>query len=237
MSQGWRQSPGSADGSISENRDMVVDSKMSLIAYEQYANLEDGVERNVAIKGHIDSVRAHFRSLGEKNYQSLYGLKSLDFVIMFVPIESAYVAAVANDGKLVMDAFRKNVLIVSPLTLLFVLRIVKQLWRQESQNNNAQAIAKRGADLYNKLVGFVTELEKVGEKIRSAQDSFNDARDKLSNGKGNVIRQAEMLKELGVKPNKSMPAVFIDSSDSDDYSDVSEPELLTSPLIVSEEKK
>ncbi len=196
-------------------RDIVVDSKVSLIAYDQYANLEEGVARSAALKSHIDSMKKHYRELGTKNYPKLYGLSSLDFVIMFVPIESAYVAAVANDSELAMEAFKQNVLVVSPLTLLFVLRVIAQLWSQEDQNRNAQDIAKRGADLYDRLVAFVVDLEKVGERLNSAQESFVSARDKLSKNKGNVIRQAEMLRNLGVRPTKSMPQGVLDASDID----------------------
>ncbi len=189
---------------LPEDRHLVVDSKVSLIAYEQYVSAEHDDDRQAALKRHVESVRTHMNGLSGKNYQALHGLKSLDFVLMFLPIESAYVAAASHDPDMLMEAFRRNVLLVSPFTLLFVVRVVAQLWRQESQNRNAQEIANRGAELYDKLVSFVVDLEKVGNQLRLAQDSFTSARDRLSRNRGNVIRQAEMLKELGVKPTKDL---------------------------------
>jgi DNA recombination protein RmuC len=162
------------------------------------------------LRRHLDSVRAHIRGLSEKNYQALYGLKSLDFVLMFVPIEPAFMLSVAQDNQLFMDAWNKNVLLVSPSTLLFVVRTVAHLWHQEAQSRNAQEIAKRGAELYDRLCAFVADLEKVGERLRMAQDSYGEAMAKLGTNKGNVIRQAQMLKELGVKPTKSLPASLVE---------------------------
>jgi DNA recombination protein RmuC len=197
---------------LPENRHLVVDSKLSLVAYEESVNADTEEERQAAIARHIASVRAHIKGLSEKNYHALYQLKSLDFVMMFVPIEPAFIVAVTHDRDLFKDAWAKNVLLVSPSTLMYVVRTVAHLWRQEAQNRNAQDIAKRGAELYDRLVGFVTELEKVGDRIRAAQESFNSARDKLAKGRGNVIRQAEMLKQLGVKPNKALPQPLVDLS-------------------------
>jgi DNA recombination protein RmuC len=194
---------------LPEERHLVIDSKVSLVAYEQFATTEDEEERSRALKRHLDSVRGHMKSLSEKKYQDLYGLNSLDFVLMFVPIESAFMTAVSQDRALFMDGWQKNVLLVSPSTLLFVVRTVAHLWRQEAQNKNAQEIAKRGGDLYDRLCSFVVDLEKVGERLGQAQDSFNNARDKLSKNKGNVIRQAEMLRGMGVKPSKQLSAQLV----------------------------
>ena len=200
---------------LPEGRHLVIDSKVSLIAYEQYVSLEDEEQKRNALKRHVESVRTHIKGLSEKNYQRLHGLDSLDFVLMFLPIESAYVAAASNDAEMLMDAFKRNVLLVSPFTLLFVVRIVAQLWRQEAQSRNAQQIASRGAELYDRLVAFVTDLEKVGDRLRLAQESFTTARDKLSRNKGNVIRQAEMLRELGVKPTKGLPPSLLGDAEGD----------------------
>lgn len=200
---------------LPEDRHLVVDSKVSLIAYEQYVSAEHDDERQAALKRHVESVRTHMNGLSGKNYQALHGLKSLDFVLMFLPIESAYVAAASHDPDMLMEAFKRNVLLVSPFTLLFVVRVVAQLWRQESQNRNAQEIANRGAELYDRLVSFVTDLEKIGHQLRLAQDSFTNARDRLSKNRGNVIRQAEMLKELGVKPTKDLPPNLVELSQVD----------------------
>ncbi|RLS57781.1 MAG: DNA recombination protein RmuC [Planctomycetota bacterium] len=192
------------------DRHLVVDSKMTLPDYRAFAAAEIDEERTAAQKRHLISIRAHIKELSEKNYQSLYGLKSLDFVVMFVPLEPAFMLAVTNDPELFQQAWDKNVLLVSPSTLLFVVRTVAYLWRQEGLSRNAKAISNRGAELYDKLVGFIADLHKVGERIQQAQESYNEARKKLSEGGGNVIRQAEMLKELGVKPRKTLPAQWVE---------------------------
>lgn len=197
---------------LPENRNLVVDSKISLVAYDESVSAEFDEDRDAAIARHIASVRAHIKALSDKNYQSLYQLKSLDFVLMFIPIEPAFMLAVTHDRDLFMEAWNRNVLLVSPSTLMFVVRTVAHLWRQEAQSRNAQEIAKRGAELYDRLQAFVADLEKVGERLRQAQDSFNDARGKLSKNKGNVIRQAEMLKKLGVKPTKGLPLALVETA-------------------------
>jgi DNA recombination protein RmuC len=210
---------------LPESRNLVVDSKISLVAYDESVSAECDEEREAAIARHITSVRAHIKGLSEKNYQSLYQLKSLDFVLMFVPIEPAFMLAVTHDRDLFMEAWNRNVLLVSPSTLMFVVRTVAHLWRQEAQSRNAQEIAKRGAELYDRLQAFVVDLEKVGDRLRQAQESFNDARDKLSKNKGNVIRQAEMLKRLGVKPTKVLPLSLVEKAADED----SEEEDLPTP--------
>lgn len=197
---------------LPENRNLVVDSKISLVAYDESVSAECDDDRAAAIARHIASVRAHIKGLSEKNYHSLYQLKSLDFVLMFIPIEPAFMVAITHDRDLFMEAWNRNVLLVSPSTLMFVVRTVAHLWRQEAQSRNAQEIAKRGAELYDRLQAFVGDLEKVGDRLRQAQESFNDARDKLSKNRGNVIRQAEMLKRLGVKPTKSLPMSLVETA-------------------------
>jgi DNA recombination protein RmuC len=197
---------------LPEDRHLVIDAKATLIAYEDYANAEDEKHRDAALKRHLDAVRAHIKGLSDKNYQDLYGLKSLDFVLMFIPIEPAFMLAVTHDRELFMDAWNKNVLLVSPSTLLFVVRTVANLWRQEAQNRNAQDIAKRGAELYDKLAGFVEDMESLGNRLSQAQKDYDGAINKLSTGRGNLIRQAEMLKKLGVKPSKSLPAPMVEQA-------------------------
>jgi DNA recombination protein RmuC len=195
---------------LPDDRHLVIDAKATLVAYEDYANAEDDKHREVALKRHLDAVRSHIKGLSDKNYQDLYGLKSLDFVLMFVPIEPAFMLAVTHDRELYMDAWNKNVLLVSPSTLLFVVRTVANLWRQEAQTRNAQDIAKRGAELYDKLAGFVEDMESLGTRLNQAQKDYDGAINKLSTGRGNVIRQAEMLKKLGVKPSKSLPTPMVE---------------------------
>ena len=190
---------------LPEERRLVVDSKVSLVAYEEVILAQADEERALAIRRHLESVRNHIKGLSGKQYQTLYGLKSLDFVLMFVPIEPAFMMAVTNDGNLFMDAWEKNVLLVSPSTLLFVVRTVAHLWRQEAQSRNAQDIARRGAELYDRLADFVKDLELVGARLKQAQDAYGDAHKRLSTGRGNVIRQADMLRALGVKPTKTLP--------------------------------
>ncbi len=195
---------------LPDDRHLVIDAKATLIAYEDYANTEDDKYREAALKRHLDAVRSHIKGLSDKNYQDLYGLKSLDFVLMFIPIEPAFMLAVTHDRELYMDAWNKNVLLVSPSTLLFVVRTVANLWRQEAQTRNAQDIAKRGAELYDKLAGFVEDMESLGTRLNQAQKDYDGAINKLSTGRGNVIRQAEMLKKLGVKPSKSLPTPMVE---------------------------
>lgn len=196
---------------LPDNKHLVVDAKVSLTAYEAHVNAEtDDVTRELALKGHVDSVRSHIKGLSEKNYQLLYGLKSLDFVVMFVPVEPAFMLAVAQDSELWQEAWKKNVLLVSPSTLLFVVRTVAHLWRQEQQTRNAQEIAKRGGELYDKLVGFIEDLQSVGSRLAQAQKAYDGAHNKLVSGSGNLIQRAEKLKELGVKPTKALPTDLVE---------------------------
>jgi DNA recombination protein RmuC len=198
-------------------RCMVVDSKVSLIAYEAFVAAEDEAVKTAALRRHLDSLRGHIKDLASKNYQTLHGLKSLDFVILFVPIEPAFLVAVDRDPELWHEAWTQNILLVSPSQLMFVVRTVAQLWQKEQQTRNAQEIARRGALLYDKLAGFVDDLMKVGRGLRTADDAYRDALGKFSEGNGNVIRQAEMLKKLGVKASKRIdPALSSASSDDDD---------------------
>ncbi len=202
---------------LPENRHLVIDAKVSLRAYEEWAHAEDEAQRAGALRRHLDSLRQHIKGLAERNYQQLYGLGgSLDFVLMFVPVEPAFMLAVSSDNQLYSEAWNKNVLLVSPSTLLFVLRTVAHLWRQEAQTRNAQEIAQRGADLYDHLAGFVEELEKVGRNLGLAHDAYHKAFNKFSKNRGNVIRRAEMLKELGIKPAKTLPAALVEAAREDD---------------------
>ena len=195
---------------LPEGRHLVVDAKVSLKDYEESVKTENDTDRRAAIDRHLASVRRHMKELSEKDYQALHELNSLDFVIMFVPIEPAFALAIAEDSGLWEEAWKRNVLLVSPSTLLFVLRTVAYLWRQEDQARNVQEIASRGAELYDKLVGFVADLEKIGERLEQAKESYEGALNKFSQGSGNVIRRAEKLKELGVTPSKSLPVHIVE---------------------------
>ncbi len=201
---------------LPEDRHLVIDAKASLLAYEEWAHADDEAVRAGAQRRHLDSVRQHIKGLAERNYQQLYALQSLDFVLMFVPIEPAFMLAVTADNQLYSDAWNRNVLLVSPSTLLFVLRTVAHLWRQEAQTRNAQEIAQRGADLYDHLTAFVEELEKVGKSLGQAQDAYHKAFNKLSKNRGNVIRRAEMLKELVIKPANALPPALVEAARGED---------------------
>lgn len=189
---------------------LVIDSKVSLNAFEACVNAETEEERGAFLKQHLASVRTHVKSLGEKDYASLY--PGVDFTLMFIPLEGAAVLALQNDQGLVSYALERGVMIASPTNLTMAMRTVQNLWTIERQNQNAQAIADRAGQLYDKLVGFVEELDKVGQRIGQAQGAWETARDRLTTGKGNVIRQTEMLKELGAKTKKSLPDGYVDAS-------------------------
>jgi len=197
---------------LPEGRSLVIDSKVSLVAYEEFAVTENEAERVAAGKRHMESIKGHIKGLSGKNYQSLYSLNSLDFVLLFVPIEPAFMLAVASDRDLFMDAWNRNVLLVSPSTLLFVVRTVAHLWRQEAQSRNAQEIAKRGAELYDKFVGFVEDMNSLGIRLKQAQSAYDDAHGKLSSGRGNLVGQAQKLRQLGVKPTKSLAPALVDGA-------------------------
>jgi DNA recombination protein RmuC len=191
-------------------RHLIIDSKVSLIDYEAHSNAETEAARSAALAGHLNSVRTHIRGLAEKKYQALYGLNSLDFVIMFLPVEPAFMLAISRDEKLWEEAWQRNVLLVGPSTLLFVVRTVAYLWRQEQQERNVEEIARRGAELYDKLARFAEDFIGMGKRLEDAQSYFASALNKLSTGRGNVIRQAEMLKALGVKPSRQLPQGLVE---------------------------
>jgi DNA recombination protein RmuC len=197
---------------LPEKRHVIIDSKVSLTAYDRYVGAEDETGRQSALRQHVLSVRTHVMELSAKNYQNLYGLESLDFVLMFVPVESACMLAMQSEREMFLDALRKNVLIVSPSSLIGVLRTIAHIWRQEYQNRNAKELARQCAALYDKFVGFVADLDDVGRKLKATQDSFEAAKGKLSTGKGNLIRQAERIRSLGVKPTKALPAHLVDEA-------------------------
>ncbi len=197
---------------LPEGRHMVIDSKVSLTNYERYCAAATDLERTHELQQHIASMRNHMVGLGRKDYQKIHDLETLDFVIMFVPIESAYSLAVANDVSLTQDALEKNVLIVYPGTLLMALRTIAHVWRYEYQNRNAQEIARQAGALYDKFVGFMNDLKEVGERLGKAQNAYEDAWKKLGSGRGNLVRSAEKIRQLGVKPAKSLPDAMIDAA-------------------------
>ncbi|HEY1964320.1 MAG TPA: DNA recombination protein RmuC [Acidobacteriaceae bacterium] len=187
------------------DRKLVVDAKVSLLDYGTYCGTADEALRKHAAARHCASLRDHIRELAGRNYHHLPGLETLDFVILFVPIEPAFLLALETDNQLWVNAWEKNILLVSPSTLLFVVRTVAHLWRQEEQARNVQQIADRGAELYDKFAGFVDDLTKLGARIEQTRNAYDAAFDKLTRGRGNLVRQVEMLRALGVQPTRRLP--------------------------------
>jgi DNA recombination protein RmuC len=187
----------------------VIDSKVSLVAWTDYTGATDEAARASALKAHLASVRAHVKGLAGKRYHDLPGLASPDFVVLFIPIEPAALLALQSDANLWQDAYRSNILIAGPTTLLFVIRIVDNLWQQEQQARNVREIADRGARLYEKFVGFVDDMQQLGNRLTQARASYDAAFGKLSSGSGNLLGQVEKLQQLGVKPSKTLPAQLV----------------------------
>lgn len=198
---------------LPESRHIVIDSKVSLVAYSDYMNAQTDTAREDALARHIASLRAHIKGLSGKNYQDLLEINSPDFVLMFIPIEAAFSLAISNDENLWRDAYKKNVLLVSPVNLLFVLRTVSNLWNAEVQRQYVADVMRRGAELYDKFAGFVESMQDIGFRLDQAQASYSEAMGRLKNGRGNLLRQAEQLKEFGIKPKKNLPEQLLDDDD------------------------
>jgi DNA recombination protein RmuC len=202
--------------SLPGSRHLVIDSKVSLTAYTDCVSATDDVARAAALKLHLASVRGHIAGLAKAGYHRLSGVESPDFVVMFIPIEPAFLLALQNDENLWADAYRQGILLVGPTTLLYVIRIVNVLWQQELQAKSVRDVMERGTALYEKFVGFVTDMESIGKGIRSADQSYTNAIKKLSEGPGNLVRQVEMLKQLGIRSTKSLPKNLLDASEADE---------------------
>jgi DNA recombination protein RmuC len=198
------------------DRSVIIDAKVSLVAYERYASSEIKEEQDAALREHIQAIRNHVNDLSSKNYQDLYQIKSLDFVMMFLPIEPAYMLAVQNDPNLWSFAYDRRILLISPTNLIASLKMIANLWRVEYQNKNAVEISRQSGELYDKFKGFVDDLEDIGKKINATQGSYDDAMNKLATGKGNLIRRAEKIRELGVKPDKKLPKSLLEKSEEND---------------------
>jgi DNA recombination protein RmuC len=193
-------------------RHLVIDAKVSLNAYTDSVNAATDEERKAAVKRHLASVRSHVDELAERRYHKLAALETPDFVVMFIPIEPAFLEALHEDEALWRYAYEKEVLVVGPTTLLFVIRIVDNLWQNELQARSVQDVMNRGAELYDKFVNFVSDLEAVGKSLRGADQSYTNAMKKLGEGRGNLIRQVEMLKQLGIRTGKSLPRGLLDNA-------------------------
>lgn len=184
---------------LPQGKDVVIDAKMTLVAYERYFNAEDEYTRESALQEHIASVRNHIRLLGRKDYQQLPRLRSLDYVLMFIPVEPAFLLALDRQPELITEALKNNIMLVSPTTLLVALRTIANLWRYEHQSRNAQQIADRASKLYDKMRLFVDDMSAIGQSLDKAQDNYRQAMKKLSSGRGNVLSQAEAFRSLGVE--------------------------------------
>ena len=195
---------------LPENKHLIIDSKVSLTAYEAYYNADDEAHKEIALKKHIDSIRNHFNELSGKNYPSLYGINAPDHVLMFVPIEPALMLALHQDQRIYLDALDKNIVLLSTSTLLATLSTIASIWKQEDQKRNVLEIAKEGGLLYDKFEGFISDLLTVGNSLKNSQESYEKAMNKLVEGRGNIIKKVENLKSLGAKTKKSLPQKIVD---------------------------
>ncbi|XOD69857.1 MAG: DNA recombination protein RmuC [Sodalis sp. (in: enterobacteria)] len=213
---------------LPQNKNVIIEAKMSLVAYERYFNSDDDAERQLALTEHVNSFRSHMKLLGRKDYQELPGIQSLDYVLMFVPIESAFMAAISQQPELISEALSHNIMLVSPTTLLVALRTINNLWRYEHQSRNAQHIADRAARLYDKLRLFIADMNVIEQSLNKAQASYRLAKNKLSDGRGNIISQAEGFRALGVEIKRPIssssyvPLTFSDLSGEDAVDPVSD---------------
>ncbi len=201
---------------LPDEKDIIIDSKVSLVAYEAYVKAEEEDEKARALKQHVSSIRAHIKGLSEKKYEELEGLRSLDFVLLFMPIEGAYMLALENDSNFFQEAIKQNIMVVGPSTLLVTLRTIEYIWRNERQEQNAQEIAQKAADLYDKFVGFVDDMEKIGAQLSRTQVSYNDAMKKLSSGTGNLVKRTEDMRKLGLKTKKKIENSLLEKAQVDE---------------------
>ena len=191
-----------------ENRNVIIDSKVSLTAYEQYVSMDDTDEKEKLLRDHLTSIRKHIIELSKANYQDIYHLQTLDFVMMFMPIEPAYLLAVQKEPELWNYAYERRILLISPTNLLAALKMITALWQQEYQNKNVMEIARQSGDLIDKFHSLLEDLDHLDNDLISARKHYDDAKNKLSEGKGNLFRRVEKLKELGVKSKKKLPKSF-----------------------------
>ena len=198
---------------LPENKHIIIDSKVSLTAYERFVSEENDEEKPVQRKLHINSVKAHVKSLSEKNYQNLYGLDGLDFVLLFIAVEPAFTLAVQHDAELFNEAYAKNIVIVSPTTLIATLRTISSIWKQEHQNKNAMEIARQSGALYDKFQAFTEDLINIGKHLNGTQKAYQESMKKLAEGSGNLVRRVENLKKLGAKASKQMDTRLLERAE------------------------
>lgn len=209
---------------LPHDRQVVIDSKMALIAYERFFNATNDEDKSSAIRDHLLALRAHIKGLSQKDYHQLKGIQSLDYVLMFIPVEPAFQVAAEADPSLIKDAMENNIILVSPTTLLVALRTIDNLWRNERQNQHAKVIAEKASKLYDKLRLFLTDMEQVGHAIDKANLSYQGAMNKLATGRGNVIRQAESFKALGVEIKRPIPQSISEIAQNDVLVERQQPE-------------
>lgn len=198
---------------LPDNKHLIVDSKVSLVAYEKAVSAEDLTQKSLYLKEHVNSIKRHVKGLAAKHYQTASAFHTPDFVLLFIPVESSFALAVQQDSELFNVAWDNKIVIVSPSTLLATLRTVSSIWKQEQQTQNVQEIARQGAALYDKFVGFYSDLKKVGDKMKEAQDAYVESMKKLYEGKDNLVRKAERLRELGARPKKELPKNLLERSE------------------------
>lgn len=198
---------------LPDGKKMVIDSKVSLTAYEQYVNTDDDQEKSQFLKEHVNSLKRHIEQLSEKRYEDIYKIESPDFVLLFIPIEPAFAVALNTDNQLYNKAFEKNIVIVTPTTLLATLRTIDSMWNNEKQQRNAIEIARQAGALYDKFEGFISDLTNVGKKMDEAKTEYRGAMNKLFEGKGNLIVSVEKLKKMGAKSKKSLPQNIIERAE------------------------
>jgi len=200
---------------LPDSKDIIIDSKVSLMAWEQYINCENKNDRKTFLQQHVLAVRNHIKGLSSKDYTTLKGVNSLDFVLLFMPIDSSFMAAFEEDEELFTNAFEQRIIVVTPTTLLATLRTIENLWRYERQNQNSKEIAERAGAIYDKMRGFIEDMEKIGKQLATCTMTYDSAMIKLTKGRGNIVSQAGRLTELGVKVKKDIPRSITDLSDPD----------------------
>ncbi|CAM3908071.1 DNA recombination protein RmuC [Aquirufa aurantiipilula] len=202
---------------LPDNKNLIIDSKVSLVAYERYTSAEEGtLDKDIALKAHIESLKNHIKELSAKDYHTGLNLNSPNFVLLFIPIESGFVATISQDTSLFNFAWERKIVLVSPSTLLATLRTIASVWKTEYQTRNAIEIARQAGDLYDKFVSFTQDMEDVGKHIKKAEDAHSNAVNKLSTGKGNLVTRAEKLHKLGIKSTKKLNQGLIQEEDSDE---------------------
>ena len=199
---------------LPEGRDIIIDAKVSLIDYERYFHAEEGEGRDQSLNQHLNSLRAHIKGLSVKNYEKLENVNSLDFVLIFIPVESAFMLALDNDPDIMREAYDKGIILVSPSTLMVTLRTIKNLWRYADQNINAQEIAEKAGALYDLFVLHVEALEDIGKHLDKSKDAYDTALKRLSTGRGNLVKRSEELKTLGAKTKKALADKLLPPSDA-----------------------